>query len=125
KGLGLFANIYRLVAVDEGWDFHDFWPYIAPFWFKEQILASGLGFDHFAKMAARPASGNHFFYDGDSALRSDQDAWGTPTTTRVRIPNGATGYFGNIEPGGRPVENQLSDYQGEYDSEFTVNAGSY
>jgi len=125
KGLGLFANIYRLVAVEEGWDFNDFWPEVAPFWFREQILASGLGFDYFARTASRPAAGDHYFPAGDSVLRSVEDTWGSPTTTRVRIPNGATGYFGDIAAGGRPVENRLARDQGEYDSEYTVNAGSY
>lgn len=125
KGLGLFATIYELVALEEGWDFSDFWPDVAPFWFKEQILASGLGFDHFARLAARPAAGDHYARAGDDVLRSSEDSWGTPTQTRVRMPNGATGYFGDVNVGGRPLENRLADDKGEYDSSYTVNAGSY
>jgi len=125
KGLGLFANIYKEVSLAEGYNFDDFWPEVAPFWFHDQILASGLGFDHFAQMAARPASGNHYAINGDNVLRSDNDAWGTPSATLVRVPNGATGYFGDVSFGGRPLENALADDKGEYDSSFTINAGSY
>lgn len=125
KGLGLYANIYRYVARDQGLDFNTFWPVYAPYWFKEQIIASGLGFDHFARLAARPASGDHYLPPGDTVLRSSEDTWGTATAARVTVPNGATGYFGRITAGGRPLENKLSDYNGEYDSEYTINAGSY
>ncbi len=125
KGLGLFANIYKFVSVAEGYNFDDFWPEVAPFWFHDQILAAGLGFDHFARQAARPAEGNHYAVNGDSVLRSDQDTWGTPSATLVRVPNGGTGYFGDVSFGGRPLENQLADNKGEYDSSFTINAGSY
>ncbi|PIE17085.1 MAG: hypothetical protein CSA66_06855 [Proteobacteria bacterium] len=125
KGLGLFRTIYKQVALEEGWDFDDFWPEVAPVWFPENILAASVAFDHFTRLAARPQSGAHYIPGSGEVLRSEEDAWGTPTGTAVRIPNGATGYFGQIAFGGRPLENSLADDQGEFDSWYVMNAGSY
>ncbi|MFO0749574.1 MAG: hypothetical protein U1F43_28470 [Myxococcota bacterium] len=125
KGLGLIKNVYEHVSQEEGWNFDEFWPAVGPVFFPENILTAGMAFDHFTRLLARPQAGNHYFAKGDPVLRSDQDTWGTPTSTRVTIPNGATGYYGNVQYGGRPLENALSNDNGEYDSEYTVNAGSY
>ncbi len=126
KGIGLFATIYREVSLAEGYEFDSFWKEVAPFWFKDNIIASGIGFDHFSRMSQRPQNGPHYSVAGDSVLRSAVDAWGTPTATQVIIPNGATGFIGsNIAAGGAPLENALADDQGEFDSNFTTNAGSY
>ncbi|MDP6943699.1 MAG: hypothetical protein QF464_06075 [Myxococcota bacterium] len=57
-------------------------------------------------------------------LRSNQDSY-TEGTVRVTVPNGATGYYEDVGFGGRPVENRLANDQGEYDSQITMNAGSY
>ncbi|OIP32440.1 MAG: hypothetical protein AUK47_20535 [Deltaproteobacteria bacterium CG2_30_63_29] len=124
KGLVLMKNIYRKFALELGYDFDTLWPEIAPLYFKENILASGVAFDHFTRMMARPQSGEHYRAD-DGVLRSNEDtsAGGGPSV--VSIPNGATGYFGDIGIGGRPVENGLADDKGEYDSSYTVYAGSY
>ncbi|MFT7581886.1 MAG: hypothetical protein ACI9MR_003567, partial [Myxococcota bacterium] len=125
KGLGLLKNIYENISLEEGYDFGDFWPDVAPFFFKENVIAAGIGFDHFTKLLARPASGNHFFIGNDSVLRSDQDSWADANSTRVIIPNGATGAFGDVDYGGAPLENSLAEDQGEFDSDYTINAGSY
>ncbi len=125
KGLGLIKNIYEYVARDEGWNFDQFWPSVAPFWFPESVLAAGLAFDHFTRLLARPQSGNHYFPAGDDVLRSEDDAWGTPTAIRASIPNGATGRWDNVSFGGRPVENRLAEDQGEYNAQYVMNAGSY
>jgi len=125
KGLGLLKNIYEYVSRDEGYNFDDFWPAVAPSFFPENLLVSGMGFDHFSRLMARPQPGNHFLPVGDKVWRSDQDIYGSAGNIRVIIPNGATGYYGNVQYGGRPLENALSDDQGEYDSEYTMNAGSY
>ncbi len=58
-------------------------------------------------------------------LRSAFDAPGDGGETKITVPNGATGYFGAVSSGGRPVENRLADDQGEYDSWYVINAGSY
>ena len=124
KGLGLLRNIYEDFALSLDYNFDQFWAALAPDIFRDNILASSLAFDHFARMAARPQEGNHY-RDSDGIIRSSQDTTGDPGQTVVRIPNGATGYYGNIAYGGRPVENRLTDGYGEYDSDYTVNAGSY
>lgn len=123
KGMGLLANIYRDFALAQNYDYGTLWPYIATEFFKDNMLASGMGFDHFARQLARPEAGPHMLQNG--VIRSNLDTAGNPGTTVVTVPNGATGYFGNVSFGGRPMENALSETNGEYDSEFTVNAGSY
>lgn len=127
KGMGLIANIYRDFALSVGYDYDGLWPVIAAEQYPDNILASGLGFDHIAKQLARPEAGNHFVeaLNGVNVLRSSLDTPGNPGVTAVTVPNGATGYFGNVGFGGRPVENALAENRGEYDAEFTVNAGSY
>ncbi len=125
KGLGLLKNIYELVAQEEGWNYDEFWPAVAPVWFPESILTAGMAFDHFTRLMSRPQDGNHYRPSGETVLRSDQDTWGTPTTTRVKVPNGATGFYGNVGFGGRPLNNALAEDQGEYSSSYTINAGSY
>jgi hypothetical protein len=125
KGMGLFRNIYAEFAAELGYNFDDFWPSIASTWFKDNILASGMAFDHFTRQAQRPESGNHYYPPGSDVLHSARDTIGQPGTTQVVIPNGATGYYGDFGIGGKLVENQLADDKGEFDSWFTQNAGSY
>lgn len=127
KGLGLMANVYRDFGAAMGYDFESLWPSIASEYFSENILASGLGFDHFAKQLARPQPGAHHLGNqaGQKLLRSSTDASGNAGKAILSMYNGATGYFGNVAFGGRPIENALASNQGEYDSEFTINAGSY
>ena len=125
KGLGLIKNIYEHVAIDEGWNFDDFWPAVSPGWFPQNVLTAGMAFDHFARLLARPQSGGHYLPVGDDVYRSNQDAWGTPTAIKVVVPNGATGFYQNAGFGGRPLENMLSSNHGEYDRDYVLNAGSY
>ncbi len=131
KGLGLMANVYRDFTLSLGYDFDTFWPAIAPLFFPDNILASGIAFDHFSRQLQRPEAGPHFqvrpsrFLPPEPVMRSASDPSGIEGGTVVVVPNGATGYFGNVGYGGRPVENALADDKGEYDSQFTVNAGSY
>ena len=123
KGLGLMSNVYKDYSAAIGYDFDTFWPSVAPLFFTENLLASGLAFDHLTRTASRPEAGPH--YVGDKVLRSVEDSPGNPGETVVVVPNGATGKYGNVAAGGRPVENRLASDQGEYDSELTINAGSY
>ncbi len=122
KGLGLIANILRDTAYAAGLDFQSYFPWAARNLFNQSVVAAGLTFDHFARIAARPQSGPHY-YQGN-VLRSNEDAPINNTPSLV-IPNGASGYFGNLSFGGRPLENALSDRHGEFDREYTLNAGSY
>ncbi|MBL8923815.1 MAG: hypothetical protein JNJ54_33475, partial [Myxococcaceae bacterium] len=123
KGLGLMSNIYRDVALAQGYDFDTYWPMLGSVAFSENLMVSALGFDHFARQLARPSAGPHTLVEG--VLRSESDAVGLTTNTAITVPNGATGYFGNVSYGGRPLENALATNKGEYNAEFTVNAGSY
>lgn len=124
KGLGLIKNIYRDFALHQGYDFDTFWPIVTGF-FPENVLASGLAFDHITRSLARPESGDHWRPEHEDILRSARDTTGSPGSTLVTIPTGASGYEGSLGMGGSLVENQLCDDCGEYDSEFTMNAGSY
>jgi hypothetical protein len=125
KGLGLMKNIYHDFALTLGYNPEQFWQEIAGGFFKENILAAGLAFDHFTMQLQRPSDGIHFATDGDSVLRSAKDYIGNDAETSVIIPNGATGFVEQVGIGGRPVENDLADDKGEFDSRYTVNAGSY
>ena len=125
KGLSLMRNVFLDYALEDGMDPEGFWASVAPDWFKDNIIASSLVFDHFTKMATRPQSGPHFRTPLDPVLRSSVDSIADPGATLVVIPNGATGKFGNVAAAGRPIENRYADDQGEYGFDMTVNAGSY
>jgi hypothetical protein len=126
KGLGLLANIYRDFALERGFAFEGgYWGFIGRLAFPDNVLAAGLVFDHFTRSFARPQVGAHY-RDGAGVLRSnDDDSYASNVFTEVNIPNGATGYWETVTAGGKLVENQLCEDCGEYDSEFTMNAGSY
>ncbi|MBK7860467.1 MAG: hypothetical protein IPJ65_18015 [Archangiaceae bacterium] len=127
KGLGLYATIYRDFAVASGYDYDTLWPVIGAEFFPDNLLASTLAFDHFTSQMSTPQAGDHFRQtaNGETVLRAAADSAGNAGTTVVTVPNGATGYFGNVSRGGRPLENALSSNKGEYDSEYTINAGAY
>jgi hypothetical protein len=125
KGLTLMKNFYAGFYKALGYNFDLAWPIVAPAWFSDNILASGMVFDHFTRMVARPQSGPHYQDPVSPILRSIEDAPGIPGTPTIIVPDGATGKYGNVLPGGRPVENRLASNMGEYDSELTINAGSY
>lgn len=127
KGLGLMANIYRDFAQAQGYDYESLWPYLGASLFGDNLMASTMGFDHFARQLARPESGPHSLetVNGVQVLRSLTDAPGNGGQRVITVPNGATGYYGNVGFGGKPLENALADDKGEYNAEFPVNAGSY
>jgi hypothetical protein len=129
KGLGLYATLYRNFATAQGYDYNTLWPYIVADQFGDNVLASGMAFDHFARELQRPHIGDHYAgtaSTGGIYLAAD-DGEGQPGLgdRHVFIPNGATGFFRDVGIGGRPVNNTLSDNHGEYDRDYTLNAGSY
>ena len=129
KGLGLIANNVRNIAEQTNGNFNELWPmYISQLNWTDNIFASGIAFDHFARQLARPEPGNHIAIPGDPVLRSADVSY-AQGSTKITIPNGATGYFDNggdnIGLGGKPLENALSDNHGEYDRDYTLNCGSY
>ena len=125
KGLGLYKNIYRDFLQGIGQDPDALWPTVANANYQNAAIASGVAFDHFARQLQRPESGPHISVANDTVLRADGYGFGNPGTNRLTVPDGASGYFGQVQPGGKLVENQLSNNHGDYDSEYTLNAGSY
>ena len=125
KGLGLYANIYRDFHLEVGVDYDTAWPYIASLFLSENVLASGMVFDHFTRVLARPENGPHYKDYAQGILVSNESAMSTPGPTEVIVPNGVMGKYNDILVGGRPIENQLASTKGEYDAEFTINCGSY
>jgi len=125
KGLGLFRSIYKTFALNSGFNPADLWVFAANNFFEANMLAAGIAFDHFARQLARPQHGPHKM-DERFVLRSLDDATGLEDEAPdVLIPNGATGLFETVGVGGRPLENGLADDKGEYNSRYTLNAGSY
>ncbi len=140
KGLGLYRNIYEQVAMGAGNNPDIYWPaFISAYGerFRTNILAATYAFDYFARELARPEAGPHGYakVDRDRILRSGEPVGDRVYETgpfsldreslNVNIPNGPTGYFGLMSPGGERLENQLADDQGEFDRDYTMNCGSY
>lgn len=145
KGLTLLRNIYTDFSLETNQNPETLWANIVtdPS-FRDVILTSGVVFDHFARSLARPVPGGHYDpcqigpgYDcplkGGKVLRSKEDVYfnDAAVDTMVTIPNGAfaigdaSSPFENVGVGGKPLGNALANDKGEYDSEYTINAGSY
>lgn len=124
KGIGLMVNIYKDLALQQGFAFDELWPVVVDQSLQDNVFASSIVFDHFARQLQRPQAGEHFLDDAN-VLRSTDDYYGTPSEHLLLIPNGATGMFGNVSFGGKPLENALARDRGDYDSEYTLWAGSY
>ena len=144
KGLSLFRTLYTDAAIENGFSPAGLWDqFVTDPFLRDSILTSGMVFDHFTRQMARPEPGPHFlpseFNSGaftpppgkemEEVLRSAVDFIDIinlfDPEPRVNIPNGATGYYGDVGIGGKPLENALANDKGEYDSEYTINAGSY
>lgn len=131
KGLGLLANIYRSFWLDLGIDFDQAWPALGASFFKDNLLASGMAFDQFARQMARPESGKHYMDDKSGGVfRSCNDSNTScnslgPAVLQGTIADGATGFFGSVNYGGKLMENALAQNKGEYNAEYTANVGSY
>ena len=124
KGLGLIRNIINDISMVDGSNSEAAWKGQAGF-FKDQIMLSGIVFDHFAREMSRPSPGMHTVVAGEGVLRSlDNDGY-LSGPTKVIIPNGVTGGYDGVGIGGRPLENALSEDKGEYDRDYTLNCGSY
>jgi hypothetical protein len=124
KGLSLLRNIVDEIALAEGGNADAYWKnYVGQLW-SNNVLISGIVFDHFTRQMARPQAGTHASPTGDVVLRSLDDAY-FDSPARVIIPNGATGYYNSVGIGGRLLENRLPDDKGEWDRDYTLNAGSY
>jgi hypothetical protein len=127
KGVGLLVNIYKDFGTEVGLNDLAIVDYALENFFPANALASGIGFDHFARMMARPEIGDHMRVGSDPIFRPRGSFYSVADTDKaaVIVNNGPTGLYGNVSWGGALLENTLSDNQGEYDSEYTMNAGSY
>lgn len=135
KGLALSANLTKDDALASGFEPEGYWAAVADLFFRDNVLASGLAFDHFTRQLARPEHGPHYLptrANGmgpveDGVYRSAEDAVGDVTSIRMLVPNGATGHFGRVTFGGRPVENSYApdSRAGDYRTEYVLNTGSY
>lgn len=141
KGMTFLRNIYKDIAIQQRLDPDELWEYMSTRNIPDNLLASGIAFDHFSRQLQRPEHGPHYLpdfaanpgvnppiYAEDGVWRSGLDSRGpTPEDDRypLVIPNGATGRYGNVSWGGRPLENAYADDKGEYTTEYPMNAGSY
>lgn len=150
KGLGMLQNIYSDYFLDIGISPAAFWGDFASYNFKDNVLASVMAFDHFTRQLQRPESGLHYSetvqkdlivedafgnatlpepFSGDTVIyRSDADstagAW--DESSKMKVPLGAFGtVYQNVQMGGKLLENRICEECGDYDSEYTMNAGSY
>ncbi len=126
KGLGLYRNIYRDIALSQNLNPDDLWNYAAQNFFPDAVLGASMVFDHFTMIAARPEAGAHYA-DTAGILRATAGSnSNTPPATKLIVPNGATGLLETVSFGGKPVENALATNEGpDYNVEYTLNAGSY
>lgn len=155
KGLGLYRSMIEDGDGELGMNNETMWRRVVAQFGKgmqENIIASGMVFDHFARELARPQSGVHYsdtfqadlgedsfrpegMSDKDweaekqkyAILRSASDTgFKNISKYTFNMPDGAYGDpYGNISSGGRIVENQLADDKGDFDREYTMNVGSY
>ena len=133
KGLGLYRSRYREYAREAGLNSDVVFASVIA---RDEAIASNIvastyAFDFFARELVRPEAGSHNFgrFDEMPILRyndnGDITGAGIESGTAVVIPNGPLGAFGMMTPGGELLENRLAEDRGEFDSEYTLNAGSY
>jgi len=87
---------------------------------RENVIAAGMAFDYFSRELTRPESGGHTMANNVLRVAPSQN-----TNALLVVPTGATGYFGNVSYGGAPLESMLANDKGDYDVDYTMNAGSY
>lgn len=139
-GIGFYRTIYEGLATSQGLAFDTLWPFILDGNLRQNIIGASMAFDHFTRQLSRPQPGVHYYRDKkfkDTVLHSDEDAddygvgtnFGGTTSKNskqlVIVPNGATGYLRDVGFGGHPLENALTEDNGDFDSEYTLYAGSY
>ena len=141
KGMTLIKNNITRAAVAGGDDPDALWAsYVGFFGWEPNMLASGMAFDHFIRQAQRPNASAHSDpkasnnMDFSVPLLADEN--GDPISAPLVIPDGAYGngngsdtlqggFWASVGLGGKKVANELSDDMGDYDSQYTMNAGSY
>ena len=128
KGVGLLVNIFKDIGIEANLSQQDAVDAALISNYPTSTLASGIGFDHFARMMARPEPGEAGDVLSDGVLRPKSMFFSVAAAnkpTSIIVHNGATGLWGNVSWGGELIENTLAENTGEYDSEYTMNVGSY
>ncbi|HEY3493195.1 MAG TPA: hypothetical protein VGK73_00860 [Polyangiaceae bacterium] len=136
--MAFLRSIYQDLSTNEGYSFDSLWPLIVSGQAPENMVASTVIFDHFVRHLSRPEPGEHYFRQNlfeDPVMHSavDADDFGPPEGSlplgqvgpAVLIPNGTTGYLRDVGFGGHPLASALSSTHGDFDTEYTENAGSY
>jgi len=138
-GIGFYGTIYQDLATNQGLSFDTLWPLIVDGSLHQNVIAATVVFDHFTRQLTRPHIGPHYLRSklfDDPVLHSDDDpddyGAGTNfgggvgnTANLVVIPNGSTGYLKDVGFGGRPLNNAYAEDQGDFNTEYTLWAGSY
>ncbi len=138
KGMGLIKNDTLNPALMDLGDSipASLFPSMVGYWnVSPLMLASGMAFDHFSRQLQRPNAGPHVdpriglppgippaAVPAAELVPLRFDDFGTPA---VVVPDGAQGFWDTVGIGGKPVNNALASDKGEFDSEYTINAGSY
>ena len=143
KGLGLQKNFLSIIGGNADISGEGLWNYAAARWYPENLISATMVFDHLVRNAQRPApvlhgrpmetglgDASNVLYPMDGDLGPCQGLFTDSCTPKGTIPDGAYGTgtnqgFAQMSPGGKVVHNMLSDKQGDYDSGFTISAGSY
>jgi hypothetical protein len=140
-GIGFYRTIYQDIATESGFSIETLWPLLLDGNLKDNVIGASVAFDHFTRELSRPEPGSHYYKDptfNDPVLHSDSDAddFGAgsddspfggnhSSNSLVLIPNGATGYLADVGFGGHPLENALATDKGDWDVDYTQNAGAY
>lgn len=138
-GIGFYGTIYQDLATNQGLSFDTLWPILVEGSLHENVIAATVAFDHFTRQLSRPQPGPHYLRAAafaDPVLRSDDDSddygaganLGGPlqnSPVLVMVPNGSTGYLRDVGFGGRPLNNAYAEDQGDFNTEYTIWAGSY
>jgi hypothetical protein len=128
--LGFLRSIYQDFATSQGYSFDSLWPQIVASQAPENMIAATVILDHFTRELTRPEPGVHYyraaaFQDPVLHSASDPDDNGPTGPPILVVPNGATGYLKDVGFGGHPLENALSTTNGDFNVDYTENAGSY
>ncbi len=138
-GIGFYGTIYQDLATNQGLSFDTLWPLLVQGSLHDNVIAATVAFDHFTRQLSRPQPGPHYLRASaftDPVLRSDDDAddYGAGANlggglqnseVLVQIPNGSTGYLRDVGYGGRPLHNAYATEEGDFNTEYTIWAGSY
>jgi hypothetical protein len=134
SGVGFLASVYNDIGTNQGYSFNTFWPFVTSGFLHDNAIAATVVFDQLERELSRPEPGRHYrrppaFQDPVLRSNSDPDDFGPVSgqigQTSVVIPNGTTGYLKDVGIGGHPLENALSNTNGDFDVEYIENAGSY